>query len=87
MKKKIIFVIAGVAGLAMTYFLASGISHIIYNRPTDNAAAETESSTESTEQGTEEAKAAMTEDEINEMLSGMVGLKTDVFDIKSSVYA
>ena len=37
MKKKIIFVIAGVAGLAMAYFLVSGISHIIYNRPTDNA--------------------------------------------------
>ena len=76
MKKKIISVIAGVAGLAMTYFLVSGISHIIYNRPTDNAAAKTESTTESTEQGTEEAKAAMTEDEINEMLSGMKATET-----------
>ena len=37
MKKKIISVIVGVAGLTMAYFLASGISHIIYNRPTDNA--------------------------------------------------
>lgn len=54
----------------------SGISHIIYNRPTDNAAAKTESTTESTEQGTEEAKAAMTEDEINEMLSGMKATET-----------
>ena len=35
MKKKIISVIVGVAGLTMAYFLASGISHIIYNRPTD----------------------------------------------------
>lgn len=34
MKKKIISVIVGVAGLTMAYFLASGISHIIYNRPT-----------------------------------------------------
>ena len=76
MKKKIISVIAGVAGLAMAYFLVSGISHIIYNRPTDNAAAKTESTTESTEQGTEEAKAAMTEDEINEMLSGMKATET-----------
>ena len=47
MKKKIISVIVGVAGLTMAYFLASGISHIIYNRPTDNAAAETESTTDS----------------------------------------
>ena len=76
MKKKIISVIVGVAGLTMAYFLASGISHIIYNRPTDNAAAKTESTTESTEQGTEEAKAAMTEDEINEMLSGMKATET-----------
>ena len=76
MKKKIISVIASVAGLAMAYFLVSGISHIIYNRPTDNAAAKTESTTESTEQGTEEAKAAMTEDEINEMLSGMKATET-----------
>lgn len=76
MKKKIISVIAGVTGLAMAYFLVSGISHIIYNRPTDNAAAKTESTTESTEQGTEEAKAAMTEDEINEMLSGMKATET-----------
>ena len=51
MKKKIISVIVGVAGLTMAYFLASGISHIIYNRPTDNAAAETESTTDSAVQG------------------------------------
>lgn len=76
MKKKIISVIVGVAGLTMAYFLASGISHIIYNRPTDNAAAETESKTQSTVQGTEEAKSAMTEDEINEMLAGMKTTET-----------
>ena len=76
MKKKIISVIVGVAGLTMAYFLASGISHIIYNRPTDNAAAETESTTDSAVQGTEEAKSAMTEDEINEMLAGMKTTET-----------
>ena len=76
MKKKIISVIVGVAGLTMAYFLASGISHIIYNRPTDNAAAETESTTDSAVQGTEEAKSPMTEDEINEMLAGMKTTET-----------
>ena len=74
MKKKIISVIVGVAGLAVAYFVVSGISHIVYNRPVDNAA--TESTAETTEQGTEEAKAAMTEDEINEMLSGMKATET-----------
>lgn len=74
MKKKIISVIVGVAGLAAAYFVVSGISHIVYNRPVDNAA--TESTAETTEQGTEEAKAAMTEDEINEMLSGMKTTET-----------
>ncbi len=69
MKKKIISVIAGVAGLTMAYFLASGISHIIYNHPAESTPAESE--TQSTVQGTEEAKSAMTEDEINEMLAGM----------------
>ena len=59
MKKKIISVIVGVAGLAAAYFVVSGISHIVYNRPVDNAA--TESTAETTEQGTEEAKVAMTE--------------------------
>lgn len=74
MKKKIISVIVGVAGLAAAYFVVSGISHIVYNRPVDNAA--TESTAETTEQGTEEAKAAMTEDEINEMLAGMKATET-----------
>lgn len=74
MKKKIISVIVGVAGLAAAYFVVSGISHIVYNRPVDNAA--TEGTAETTEQGTEEAKAAMTEDEINEMLAGMKATET-----------
>lgn len=74
MKKKIISVIVGVAGLAAAYFVVSGISHIVYNHPVDNAA--TESTAETTEQGTEEAKAAMTEDEINEMLAGMKATET-----------
>lgn len=69
MKKKVISVVAGVAGLVVAYFVVSGISNIIYHHPEENAAAE--STAESNEQGTEEAKAAMTEDEINEMLAGM----------------
>ena len=69
MKKKVISVVAGVAGLVVAYFVVSGISNIIYHHPEENAA--TESTAESIEQGTEEAKAAMTEDEINEMLAGM----------------
>lgn len=69
MKKKVISVVAGVAGLVVAYFVVSGISNIIYHHPEENAT--TESTAESIEQGTEEAKAAMTEDEINEMLAGM----------------
>lgn len=74
MKKKIISVIAGVAGLTIAYFLASGISHIIYNHPAESTPAESE--TQSTVQETEEAKSAMTEDEINEMLAGMKATET-----------
>lgn len=69
MKKKVISVVAGVAGLVVAYFVVSGISNIIYHHPEENAT--TESTAESIEQGTEEAKVAMTEDEINEMLAGM----------------
>ena len=74
MKKKVISVVAGVAGLVVAYFVVSGISNIIYHHPEENAA--TESTAESIEQGTEEAKAAMTEDEINEMLAGMKATET-----------
>ena len=69
MKKKVISVIAGAAGLVAAYFIVSGISNIIYHRPAQ--ATPTESETQTAEQGTEEAKAAMTEDEINAMLSDM----------------
>lgn len=74
MKKKIISVVAGVAGLVAAYFVVSGISHIIYNHPAESTPAESE--TQSTVQGTEEAKSAMTEDEINEMLAGMKATET-----------
>lgn len=74
MKKKIISVIAGVAGLVVAYFVVSGISNVIYHHPEESAT--TESTMESAEQGTEEAKTAMTEDEINEMLSGMKATET-----------
>lgn len=73
MKKKVLSVIAGVAGLVAAYFAVTGISHIIYNRPSQTPAATEESVAE---QGTEEAKAAMTEDEINEMLAGMKSTET-----------
>lgn len=65
MKRKIISAVVGVAGLVIAYFAVSGISNIIYHHPTESTAAQVE--TESTGQGTEEAKAALTEDEINEV--------------------
>ena len=74
MKKKVISVVAGVAGLVAAYFIVSGISNIIYHRPAETTP--TESETQTAEQGTEEAKAAMTEDEINEMLAGMKSTET-----------
>lgn len=74
MKRKIISAVVGVAGLVIAYFAVSGISNIIYHHPTESTEAQTE--TESTGQGTEEAKAALTEDEINEMLAGMKSTET-----------
>ncbi len=74
MKRKIMSAVAGAAGLIAAYFIVSGISNIIYHHPEESAT--TESTVESTEQGTEEAKAAMTEDEINEMLAGMKTTET-----------
>ena len=74
MKKKVISVVAGVAGLVAAYFIVSGISNIIYHRPAE--ATPTESETQAAEQGTEEAKAAMTEDEINAMLADMKSTET-----------
>ena len=50
MKKKIISVIAGVAGLVVAYFVVSGISNVIYHHPEESAT--TESTMESAEQGT-----------------------------------
>ncbi len=74
MKRKIISAVVGAAGLVLAYFAVSGISNIIYHHPTESTAAQAE--TESTGQGTEEAKAALTEDEINEMLVGMKSTET-----------
>lgn len=71
MKRKIMSAVAGAAGLIAAYFVVSGISNMIYHHPEESTTAAVESTAESTEQGTEEAKAAMTEDEINEMLAGM----------------
>lgn len=74
MKRKIISAVVGVAGLVIAYFAVSGISNIIYHHSTESTATQVE--TESTGQGTEEAKAALTEDEINEMLAGMKSTET-----------
>ena len=63
MKRKIMTIVAGAAGLVLAYFVVSGISNIIYHHPAESTA--TQEETESAEQGTEEAKAAMTEDEID----------------------
>ena len=69
MKKKIISITVGLIGLLAAYFAVSGISHIIYSRSENNAPIENE--TQESVQGTEEARAAMTEDEINAMLADM----------------
>ena len=74
MKRKIMTIVAGAAGLVLAYFVVSGISNIIYHHPAESTA--TQEETESAEQGTEEAKAAMTEDEINEMLADMKSTET-----------
>lgn len=74
MKRKIISAVAGVAGLVAAYFIVSGISNIIYHHPEENA--QTQEQTESAEQGTEEAKTALTEDEINAMLADMKSTET-----------
>ncbi len=65
MKRKIISAVVGVAGLVIAYFAVRGISNIIYHHPTESTAAQVE--TDSTGQGTEEAKSVLTEDEINEV--------------------
>ena len=75
MKRKIISAVIGVAGLVIAYLAVSGISHSIYHHPTESTAVSEE--TESLEQGTEEAKAALTEDEINAMLADMKSGETE----------
>ena len=74
MKRKIISAVAGVAGLVAAYFIVSGISNIIYHHPEEST--QTQEQTESAEQGTEEAKTALTEDEINAMLADMKSTET-----------
>ena len=74
MKRKITAAVLGVAGLVLAYFAVSGISNIIYHHPTDNTV--TQEETEGAERGTEEAKTALTEDEINAMLADMKSTET-----------
>ena len=74
MKRKITAAVLGVAGLVLAYFAVSGISNIIYHHPTENTV--TQEDTEGAERGTEEAKTALTEDEINAMLADMKSTET-----------
>lgn len=74
MKRKIMTIVAGAAGLVLAYFVVSGISNIIYHHPAEDTEAQEE--TETVVQGTEETRAAMTEDEINEMLADMKSTET-----------
>lgn len=76
MKRKILSAVVGAAGLVAAYFIVSGISNMIYQRPAESESTQAESEAEEAGQGTEEAKAAMTEDEINEMLAGMKSTET-----------
>ena len=75
MKRKIISAAAGVAGLVAAYFIVSGISNIIYHHPTESV--ENPKETVTSDPETEEARVAMTEDEINEMLAGMKNDETE----------
>lgn len=66
MKRKIITVLAGIAGLVAVFFIVSGISKFIY-RQTDEGAQNSQVSDAELQQ----AKPAMTEEEINALLAGM----------------
>lgn len=75
MRRKIITVAAGVAGLVVAFLLATGVSHLIYgnsNKSTEDQSQEAEVSTEALE----EAKGAMTEDEINALIADMKETET-----------
>lgn len=76
MKRKILSAMVGIAGLVAAYFIVSGISNIIYQRPAESESTQAEGETQEVEPGTEEAKVAMTEDEINEMLAEMKSTET-----------
>lgn len=76
MKRRILSAVVGAAGLVAAYFIVSGISNMIYQRPAESESTQAESETKEAGQGTEEAKAAMTEDEINEMLAEMKSTET-----------
>ncbi len=65
MKRKILTALAGIAGLVAVFFIVSGVSKIVY-RQTEKAQA-----SQSSEAELQQAKPAMTEEEINELLAGM----------------
>lgn len=69
MKRKIFTIVLGVAGLVLAYLSASAVSKHYYARPDTKAKEQTVESTK--DQPLEQAKPAMTEEEINAMLSDM----------------
>ena len=69
MKRKIFTFVLGVAGLVLAYLLASAVSKHYYAQPDTKAKEQTVESTK--DQSLEQAKPAMTEEEINAMLSDM----------------
>ena len=65
MKRKILTALAGIAGLVAVFFIVSGVSKMIYRQTEETQAFQ------SSEAELQQAKSAMTEEEINELLAGM----------------
>ncbi len=65
MKRKILTALAEIAGLVAVFFIVSGVSKMIYRQTEETQAFQ------SSEAELQQAKSAMTEEEINELLAGM----------------
>ena len=65
MRQKILTALAGIAGLVAVFFIVSGVSKMIYRQTEETQAFQ------SSEAELQQAKSAMTEEEINELLAGM----------------
>lgn len=79
MKKKLVTALAGIVGLVALFFVVRGISNYIYGQ-TDDAAYNQEADLP-------EAKAAMTEDEIQAFLDGVKKDGTDASGVEESAEA